>query len=123
MTATAGSEDVLRGVLDQWKSGVDAHEPHRVAACFTDDAIFQGLHPYSVGRAGVAAYYDAQPAGLTAAYQVLETRRIAADAVLGYLSVDFGFADGRRLPVHLTVIVQERDGRWLIRHYHVSRDT
>jgi hypothetical protein len=41
--------EVLRGVLDQWKAGVDAHEPQTVAALFTEDAIFQGLHPYSVG--------------------------------------------------------------------------
>jgi hypothetical protein len=44
------NEDILRGVLDQWKSAVDAHDPERVAAYFTDDAIFWGLHPYSVGR-------------------------------------------------------------------------
>jgi uncharacterized protein (TIGR02246 family) len=121
MTAAPASEDVLRGVLDQWQSAVDAHEPERVAACFTEDAIFQGLHPYSVGRAGVAEYYDGQPAGMTAAYQILETRRIAPDAVLGYLAVDFGFTDGRVLTVHLTVIVQQAGGQWRIRHYHVSR--
>jgi uncharacterized protein (TIGR02246 family) len=121
MTTESASEDVLRGVLDQWQSAVDAHEPERVASCFTEDAIFQGLHPYSVGRAGVAEYYDGQPAGMTAAYEILETRRIARDAVLGYLAVEFGFTDGRVLAVRLTVIVAQAEGRWLIRHYHVSR--
>lgn len=121
MTTESASEDVLRGVLDQWQSAVDAHEPERVASCFTEDAIFQGLHPYSVGRAGVAEYYDGQPAGMTAAYEILETRRIARDAVLGYLAVDFGFTDGRVLAVRLTVIVAQAEGQWLIRHYHVSR--
>jgi hypothetical protein len=79
MTTAPASEDILHGVLDQWKSAVDAHEPGRVASCFTEDAI------------------------------------------LGYLSVDFGFTDGRVLTVNLTVIVQRAAGNWRIRHYHVSR--
>ena len=36
--------------MDRWKAGVDAHEPAEVAGCFTEDAIFQGMRPYSVGR-------------------------------------------------------------------------
>ena len=55
---------VLREVLDRWKSAVDAHEPQRVAAGFTENAIFQGLHPYSVGRQGIADYYASQPLGM-----------------------------------------------------------
>ncbi len=35
--------------------------PQRVAEVFTEDAIFQGLRPYSVGRQGVVDYYAAQP--------------------------------------------------------------
>jgi ketosteroid isomerase-like protein len=45
---------MLSTVLDRWKSAVDAHDPDRVASCFTDDAIFQGLRPYGVGPAAVA---------------------------------------------------------------------
>jgi hypothetical protein len=60
-----GTEGILRGVLDQWKLGVDAHEPQKVAAVFTEDAIFQGLRPYIVGRHGVADDYDAQPRDMT----------------------------------------------------------
>jgi hypothetical protein len=54
-------EMVLRDVLDRWKGAIDAHEPQHVAATFTSDAIFQGLHPYGVGRKAVAEYYDSQP--------------------------------------------------------------
>src|SRR6201999_4418377 len=82
---TADSETILRGVLDGWKVAVDKHQPDQVAARFTEDAIFQGMHPYSVGRPGIAAYYDSQPSGLTAEYRVLETRRLSDDLVLGYL--------------------------------------
>ena len=66
--------DVLRAVLDQWKAGIDAHDPQHVAEVFTEDAIFQGLRPYSVGRDGIATYYDGQPLGMTVSYRVLETR-------------------------------------------------
>ncbi|MBQ0992364.1 SgcJ/EcaC family oxidoreductase [Micromonospora sp. PSH03] len=114
---------ILRTVLDRWKSAVDAHEPDRVAACFTDDAIFQGLQPYTVGRAGVAAYYAGQPLGLTAAYDIREIRRLADDVVLGYLDVEFGFTDRPALTVNLGVLLRRVDDDWLIGHYQVSRLT
>ena len=90
---------ILTTVLEEWKSAVDAHDPKRVATHFTDDAIFQGLHPYSVGPDSAAAYYDDQPIGLTADYSFLQTRRLADDVILGYLSVDFGFTDRPTLTV------------------------
>ena len=115
------STDILSTVLDAWKAAVDAHEPERVAEVFTEDAIFQGLHPYSVGRAGVAAYYDAQPRGMTADYRIVETRRLAEDVVLGYADVEFAFTDRPTLPVHLSVIARRTGDHWLIAHYQVSR--
>jgi uncharacterized protein (TIGR02246 family) len=121
MSSTTDNEAALRGVLDRWKAAVDAHEPEQVAAQFTEDAIFQGLHPYSVGRPGVAAYYASQPIGLAAAYQILETRRLTDDLVLGYLSVDFSFTDRPTLNVKLGVLVQRVQGTWYISHYQVSR--
>ncbi|HEX4100909.1 MAG TPA: hypothetical protein VHY21_10270 [Pseudonocardiaceae bacterium] len=102
---TSTQTDALTTVLDQWKSAVNAHDPKRVATYFTDDAIFQGLHPYSVGPDSVTAYYDSQPIGMTADYTVLQTRRLADDLVLGYLSVDFGFTDRPTLTVYLSVIL------------------
>jgi len=111
------NEEILRGVLDSWKAAVDAHEPEKVAATFTEDAIFQGLHPYSVGRPGIAEYYDSQPLGMTAGYQILEARRMADDLVLGYLAVDFSFTDRPTLHVNLGVLVKGD----LISHYQVSQ--
>lgn len=113
--------NILTGVLDAWKSAVDAHDPKRVAASFTEDAIFQGLHPYTVGRDGVAAYYDSQPLGMTADYRIVETRRLAEDVVLGYSSVEFAFTDRPAISVHLSVIVRRAGDEWLIAHYQVSR--
>ncbi|QFZ18347.1 SgcJ/EcaC family oxidoreductase [Saccharothrix syringae] len=110
-------DEDLREVLDRWKDAVDAHDPERVAENFTEDAIFQGLRPHGVGREAVADYYRAQPRGLKAEYEVLETRRLADGLVLGYLAVDFSFVDRPTLHVRLGVLVE--DG--LISHYQVSR--
>jgi uncharacterized protein (TIGR02246 family) len=121
MNSRVADEEILRGVLDRWKDAVDAHDPRRVAAEFTADAIFQGLHPYSVGRQGVADYYDSQPPGMTATYRILETRRLADDLVLGYLSVDFSFVDRATLTVNLSVLVKHSPGGDRIAHYQVSR--
>ena len=115
-----GTEDILRSVLDEWKSGVDAHEPQRVAAVFTDDAIFQGLHPYSVDRQGVYDYYDSQPRGLTVVYRINETRRPADDVVLGYLRADFSRPDGTVIPLNLGVLVTRGEDGWRIAFYQVS---
>jgi uncharacterized protein (TIGR02246 family) len=120
MSSATDNEAILRGVLDQWKAAVDAHEPERAAARFTEDAIFQGLHPYSVGRPGVAAYYESQPLGMTARYEILETRRPADDLVLGYHSVVFAFTDRNPLTVNLSLLVERVAGEWLIAHYQVS---
>ncbi|MEU7055113.1 SDR family oxidoreductase [Streptomyces sp. NPDC046197] len=118
---TAETGTVLGAVLDRWKAAVDGHRPQEVAAQFTEDAVFQGLHPYSVGRQGIADYYASQPLGLTADYRVLETRRLADDLVFGYLGVDFGFTDRPTLGVNLGVLVRCVDDGWYISHYQVSR--
>ncbi|MBR7837402.1 nuclear transport factor 2 family protein [Actinospica durhamensis] len=121
-TATAASnEAVLRDVLDRWKSAVDAHEPERVAAVFTDEALFQGLHPYTVGRPGVAEYYASQPLGMTATYEILESRRLADALVLGYLRVVFAFTDRPALTVYISVLARRTAEAWLLDHYQVSK--
>src|SRR5216683_1069181 len=113
--------DILDAVLARWKAAVDAHQPEDVASLFTTDAIFQGLHPYTVGPAGVAEYYAAQPTGMTAAYTLRETRALSDDLVLGYLTVDFGFSDRATLTVYLSVIIRQAANGWRIVHYQVSR--
>jgi hypothetical protein len=107
---------VLDEVLGRWQKAIAEHRPDDIAALFTEDAVFQGLHPYSVGRAGVAAYYDSQPPGLTVAFRVLSARPIGA-ATVGWIEAEFSFVDRDPLPVNLTVVLQDR----LIAHYHVSR--
>ena len=121
MTSTAAHEATVRGVMDRWKAAVDAHEPEQVAANFTQDAIFQGLHPYSVGPEAVAEYYAAQPLGMKAEYTVLETRQVAEDTVLGYLGVDFSFTDQPTRSVWISVLLKNTPSGWAISHYQVSK--
>ena len=119
--ASTVEASLLDGVLARWKAAVDAHQPERAGALFTADAIFQGLHPYTVGPAGVAEYYAAQPMGMTAAYTLRETRALSDGLVLGYLTVDFSFTDRDTLTVYLSVIIRQEAAGWRIAHYQVSR--
>ena len=114
-------ERLVCDVVELWRSAIGTREIDRIAGLFSRDAIFQGLHPYGVGRDAVAEYYASQPIGLKAAYRLVETRQVGQDAVLAYLEVEFSFTDRPSLRVHLSVLlVQETEG-WLIKHYQVSR--
>ncbi|MGX1493834.1 YybH family protein [Streptomyces tendae] len=121
MPSTTDDETVLHDVLERWRTAVDAHRPQDVAAVFTEDAIFQGLHPYGVGRDAVAAYYASQPLGMRPAYRILETRRFADALVLGYLDVEFTFTDRDPVAVKLAVLARREDDGWYLAHYQVSR--
>jgi muconolactone delta-isomerase len=118
--ASPNAADALDEVLTRWKAAVDAHQPEQVAELFTADAIFQGLHPYTVGPASVAEYYADLPAGMTAAYTLRETRALGDGLMLGYLTVDFGFRDRATLTVYLSVIIRQDIDGWRIVHYQVS---
>ncbi|MFI7004540.1 YybH family protein [Nocardia sp. NPDC050175] len=121
MSVAPETDSILRTVLDEWKAAVDNHDPDRVAATFTEDAIFQGLHPYTVGHAGIAAYYESQPEGMKADYRVLESRRQAGNVIYAYLAVVFAFTDRPALEVNLGVTVGQIASRWYITTYQVSQ--
>jgi len=120
MNITAHSEQIVRGVMDQWRAGIDGGAPAQVAALFTEDAIFQGLRPYGVGRRAVADYYASQPTGMTVTYRILETRQPADGVVFGYLDAEFSRPD--RSPVRATIGVLLTDGSagWQLAHYQAS---
>ncbi|MEN4449375.1 SgcJ/EcaC family oxidoreductase [Mycobacterium sp. SM3041] len=112
--------DAVHSVLDRWQAGIAAHRPDQVAAVFTDDAIFQGLRPYTVGRQGVFDYYESQPVGLTVDYRINEIREPAAGVVLAYTRADFTRPDGEVISLNLSVLVTRGDSGWQIAHYQVS---
>jgi hypothetical protein len=66
---------ILGDVMDEWRAGIDSHDPGPVAAAFTEDAVFHGPKPYAVGRDTIADYYNSQPVGMTVSYRILESRR------------------------------------------------
>jgi uncharacterized protein (TIGR02246 family) len=114
--------DVVTAVFHKWATAIHEHRPQDVASVFTEDAIFQGFdESHAVGRSAVAEYYAKQPVGLSAAFRILELRSFAGGDLLAYLAVDFTRADGTVIPVHLTAIVRNIPGNWLISHYHVSK--
>jgi uncharacterized protein (TIGR02246 family) len=116
----ATAEVIVADVLDRWKAAIEEHRPEVVAALFTDDAIFQGLRPYGIGRRGIADYYAGQPLGLVPTYRILETRQPADGVVLGYVDVDFAFTDRPTVRVLLSVLLTRSGDDWLIAHYQVS---
>ena len=111
----------LRDVLHRWQNGINAQAHERVAAVFSEDAIFQGLHPYSVGRQGVIDYYASQQPGMTVTYEILETRTLTDDLALGYVKADFAFPDRATVGVYLGVLVQRGDDGWRIVYYQASK--
>jgi hypothetical protein len=121
MSIDSAHVKALEDVLPSWKAGVDAHQPADVGALFTHDAIFQGLHLYGVGPAAVAEYYASQPLGMVANYEIVETRRLADDLILGYLRVAFTFTDREPVNVYLSMLLKQVGEDWKIGHYQVTR--
>jgi hypothetical protein len=121
MSISSARERALEDVLLRWKTAVDAHQPNDVAALFTADAIFQGLHPYGVGPADVAEYYESQPLGMVANYEILETRRPAEGLILGYVRVEFTFTEREPINVYLSLLLKQVGDDWQIDHYQVSK--
>ena len=115
------TEEIVREVMDEWRAGIDAHDPDRVAGVFAWDTVFQGLRPYVSGRPAVTEYYDSQPAGMTVTYQVLESRRPTDDVALGYLRATFTFVDRPPLPLNVGVTLVRTGAQWQVVQYQASR--
>lgn len=112
---------VVVETMDEWKAGIDSHDPGRVAAVFAEDAVFQGLRPYGVGRDAVADYYDSQPEGMTVNYRVLESRSPADGVALGYLAATFSYPDRPSVELALGVVLTRLDDGWKVAQYQASR--
>ena len=121
MVVKVPDTDALRDALDRWKRAIDAQAPERVADVFTEDAIFQGLRPYSVGRQGVIDYYASQQSGMTVDYEILQTRPLGPDRVLGYVHADFAFPGRPTVGVFIGVVIEHNGDGWSIAYYQASR--
>jgi uncharacterized protein (TIGR02246 family) len=115
------ASQVIVDVMDEWQAGIAVHDPVRVAAVFTEDAVFQGLGPYGVGRQVVSDYYDPQPVGMTVTYQILESRSPADDIVLGYLAAMFSYPDRPALELAIGVVLTRAGEQWQVAQYQASQ--
>jgi uncharacterized protein (TIGR02246 family) len=121
MSEMSVAEREVRVVLDSWADGIGRHDPARVAKLFTDDALFQGFDPApGYGRDYISSYYEKQPIGLSATYELQSVRALTPELTLAYARVDFDRPDGS-VRVYLTVVAELVRGQWAIRHYHVSK--
>ena len=115
------AEREVRVLLDSWAEGIARHDPGKVAELFTDDALFQGFDPApGYGRAHISSYYQKQPLGLSARYELQSVRALTPELTLAYAQVVFERPDGP-VRVYLTIVAELVRGRWAIRHYHASR--
>ncbi|MUL67698.1 hypothetical protein BOO86_24715 [Mycobacterium sp. CBMA 234] len=114
-------ELTIKEALDGWKAAIDAQQPAQLWEVFTEDAIFQGLRPYSVGRQGVVDYYSTQRPGMTVDYEILQTRELSRDRVLGYVRADFAFPDQPTVRAFLGVVIERTAARWQIAYYQATK--
>jgi uncharacterized protein (TIGR02246 family) len=121
LTKAVTMTDPMRETLDRWKAAFDGHHTDAMAALFTTDALFQGFGPeVLVGRDAVRAYYEAVPDDRTADVTVIATYGIGEQAAGGFADVVFRDPAGWQAPVHLSLVLQQDEGAWRIRQYHVS---
>lgn len=72
--------------MNAWVDGIRDHDPERVAANLTKNALFQGVAPmHSLGRPGVISSYDKQPVGLSPEYHILEHRQLSDTTLISYV--------------------------------------
>jgi hypothetical protein len=116
------ASQIIHGVMDRWQAGIDAHDPGRVAALFSEDAVFQGLRPYGVGRDAVADYYGSQPAGMTVVYRILESRSPADDVITGYLAATFSYRDRPAVELAIGVVLARSGHGWQVAQYQATAD-
>jgi uncharacterized protein (TIGR02246 family) len=109
-------------ILGRWKIAFDGHQTGVMAGLFTPDALFQGFGPTVIsGREAVQEYYDAVPDDRTADVTILYTYMIGEDVAGGFADVRFSDPAGWEAAVHLSLVLQDVEGNWLIRQYHVSQ--
>jgi uncharacterized protein (TIGR02246 family) len=121
MSDVSVADREVRLLLDAWAEGIARHDPAKVAELFTDEALFQGFDPApGYGRAYISSYYEKQPLGLSARYELQSVRALTPELTLAYAPVVFERPDGP-VRVYLTIVAELVRGRWAIGHYHVSK--
>lgn len=118
--STAAAPVVL-AVMQRWQTAVNHHHPDRVAALFTEGALFQGLQPEPVwGTADITDYYAGQPHDLRAEFELIDARYAGDNVITAYLSAVFHAGERHTTPTYLSIVLVDGSAGWRITHYHVS---
>lgn len=116
-----GPSCVLAETLFLWKLAFNSHRPEDIAELFSPDALFQGLTPALLtGRDEIFEYYAALSPGITAGFQVGQSRQLTQSLVCGFAAVSFTYPDGKTVPVRLSLVLCRAENGWLIAQYHAS---
>jgi len=131
-SATEDGAAALREVEREWNAAARDWNAARLAALYTQDAVFYGGRAgHSVGREQIRAYFDSY-AGLFASVRLAlveqELRPLGSGSLLaqGYAEFSFDFAAGgastARLRSTLALIRQEEGWRILQHHFSATPD-
>jgi uncharacterized protein (TIGR02246 family) len=116
------NDNPMQDILSRWKRVFDGHETEVMAGLFTSNAVFQGFGPTVIsGREAIHEYYDAVPDDRSAEVTILHTYTIGEQIAGGFADVTFSDPAGWEAKVHLSLVLQNASGKWLIRQYHVSQ--
>ncbi|MBY0613700.1 MAG: SgcJ/EcaC family oxidoreductase [Beijerinckiaceae bacterium] len=123
--ASAGPAEDANGVIDAWVAAYSANDREALVSLYAPNAILLGTTSpiISEGTEAIRTYFQDLP-GSGRRNAVIERRTIVLGdtAVLGTGFYNFmREAEGNvPRPSRFTMLVEKRDGRWLIVHHHSS---
>ena len=113
-------------LLQQWEELFNRRDWPAVIGLFVERPLFKGMSVQEIGdAAGLKAYFDAVPSGLTATVdrRSITTASLVTGAAAAFARIAFDRGSESRV-VHLAVTVLEQpDGAWRIASWHLSIDS
>ena len=124
--ARAAPVDDVRSVQTKWAEVFSPLEPDRMAALYSEDAVFYGSNKLlRSGRDGVRAYYAGLPKGVLigVAFDNEKVVALTPDVISVAGTATFKRANDTDLVLRLTLVLVKRSGTWLIASHHASEQT
>ena len=121
----AAPAEEANAVIDQWSAAYTANDVDALVKLYAPDAILLGTTSpiLSENTGGIREYFKDLP-GSGRKNVITERRTIVLgdDAVVGTGFYDFFRPDQKDVPrpSRYTMVLEKRDGKWLIVHHHSS---
>jgi uncharacterized protein (TIGR02246 family) len=113
--------DILAKLLHDWRQAFNERQPGKIASLFAHDALFQGISPrLRHGRQEIFGYYDRVTPGTEAQATVVSGAWLGAAIVHGFADATFTAPTGDAHLIRLSIVAEQQQGIWLIRHYHAA---